>query len=360
MRVSRLDLRGLREEEGGAVVAMLAITLLVLIGMLVLTFDMGSIVSVRRDMVNASDAAVLAAARACALGDGYGAAQTAAGELIDENTANLSPTTMTAFDAPECEALNSNLKYVAASAQTDVDYYFAPILGFESGPVNSTATAAWGPAIGVANPVPLRLLNGAVNACIQGQPIGYSGPECAFGFDNTDQNSQSASQWGVLDFPEGWPTAPPNPMACSSQPGGANQVIEYLSGAVADFNPVLWALPDPVYVCAEGGLSATVVNWIIDWLNANVGTALIFPVMADPAVFPPVLSSGGEAYPIIGFVSLSVMGAWRGQQAKQHCDFQTQNASLFCVQLRYDGVDVVEGIPGSGTYYNIQAIRLVE
>ncbi len=359
MRVSRRGLRGLRDEEDGAVVMMLAITLLVLIGMLVLTTDLGNMVSVRRDMVNASDAAVLSAARACAVGDGYGAAQTAAGELIDENSVNLGATTMTAFDAPECEALNSNLKYVAVSARTDVEYFFAPILGFDSGPVNSTATAAWGPAIGVANPVPLRLTHAAVTACIQ-QPIGYAGPDCAFGFDNTDQNSESASQWGVLDFPEGWPTAPPNPMACSSQPGGANDVIAYLSGEVGDFSPVLWALPDPVYVCAEGGMSASVINWIIDWLNAHAGTAFIFPVMADPAVYPPVLSSGAQAYPIIGFVSLSVMGAWRGQQARDHCEFEANNASLFCIQLRYDGVDVVEGIPGSGSYYNIQAIRLVE
>jgi len=107
MRMSRQGLRGLRDEEDVAVVVVMAITLLVLIGSLVLTFDLGSIVSVRRDMVNASDAAVLAAARARALGEGYGAAQTAAGELIDENTTNLSPTTMPTFDAPECEALNS-------------------------------------------------------------------------------------------------------------------------------------------------------------------------------------------------------------------------------------------------------------
>lgn len=206
--------------------------------------------------------------------------------------------------------------------------------------------AAWGPAIGVANPVPLRLLNGAVSACIAQQP-GDSGLACAFGFDNTNQNSQAASQWGVLDFPDGWPTQPPNPMTCSSQPGGASEVIEYLSGSVPDFTPVLWT--NPVYVCAEGGLSATVVNWIIDWLNDHVGTALIFPGDGGPGRLPPVLSSGGEAYPIVGFVSLSVMGAWRGQQAREHCQFEANNASLFCVQLRYDGMDVVEGIPGDGT-----------
>jgi hypothetical protein len=342
------------------VAVIVAISLVILLGMLALTFDLGRVVAVRRDMVNASDAAVLAAARTCALQRNYDSARAAAGELIDENTANLSPTTLTEFTAPECAVLNDELKYVTVGARTDVEYFFAPILGIDSGSVNSGAAAAWGPAIGVANPVPLRLLNGAVNACIEGRPVGYSGPECAFGFDNTDQNSQSASQWGILDFPEGWPTGPPNPMTCSSQPGGASQVIEYLTGAGDDFNPVLWALPDPVYVCAEGGLSATVINWIIDWLNDHVGTALIFPVMADPTAFPPVLSSGGEAYPIIGFVSLSVMGAWRGQQARLHCDFQSNNASLFCVQLRYDGIDVVEGIPGSGTPYNIQAIRLVE
>jgi Flp pilus assembly protein TadG len=355
----------LRREDDGAVVAMVAVCLFVLLSMLVLTFDLGRTVSVRRDMVNASDAAALAAAQACARGDGYGAAQFAAGSLITENTANLDPTTMAPLDAPQCDTLDGTLKFAKVLAETNVDYYFAQILGMDSHAVRSTATAAWGPAIGVANPVPLRLLDASVEGCIgtpeNPRPIGYSGPECAFGFDNTDQNSQSASQWGILDFPEGWPDPPgPNPMACDSQSGGSNDVIDYLSGITGDFFPVLWA--PAVYVCAEGGISANVMNWMINWLieQAALGTSLIFPVMGDPAVYPPILSSGGEAYPIVGFVSLTVLGAWRGQEARQHCEFEANNASVFCIQFQYEGLQVGQGIPGNGTFYNLQVTRLVE
>jgi Flp pilus assembly protein TadG len=353
----------LRRNEDGSVVMMVAICLFVLLGMLVLTFDLGRIVAVRRDMVNASDAAALAAAQACAQQRDYDVANAAAATLVGENSKNLSETTMDDLDAPQCETLDGTLKYASVHAQTTVNYYFAQIFGFDDGPVGTTATAAWGPAIGVANPVPLRLLNASVLSCIEvapgvPRPVGYAGPECAFGFDNTSQNSHSSSQWGILDFPEGWPTGPPNPMECNSQAGGSNDVIDYLGGVVGDFFPVMWT--NPVYVCAEGGLSANVMNWIIDWLIANIGEDLIFPVMADPAQFPPVLTSGSEAYPIRGFVSLRVMGAWKGREARNHCEFQANNASLFCLQLAYNGVQVEGGIPGNGVYYNIQAFRLVE
>jgi hypothetical protein len=208
---------------------------------------------------------------------------------------------------------------------------------------------------------------GSIRDCLA-QEIGYVGPECAFGFDNSKPNGGSASQWGILDFPEGWPIAPPNPIACTSNPGGANDVIAYLSGSVGDFNPVMWT--SPVFVCAEGGLTATTLNWIIDWLIAHIGESLIFPVMAEPCTpgppldpatcADPITTSGGQSYPVVGFVSLSVMGAWKGQEARDHCTFTVNNASLFCIQLRRDGVQVVPGIPGAGLFFNVKAVRLVD
>jgi hypothetical protein len=115
-----------------------------------------------------------------------------------------------------------------------------------------------------------------------------------------------------------------------------------------------------VYVCTKGGLSGSTLNWFIDWLIAHTGQALIWPIMGPQ---PPVTSGGGQAFPVIGFASLSVMGAWRGQQARDHCAFPpgVSNSSLFCIQLRRDGVQVVPGVPGTGAYYaNTIAIRLVD
>ena len=61
--------RRLHREESGAVLMIVAIAMLVLVGMLVLTVDLGRMVAVKREMVAGADAAVLAAAQQCALGN---------------------------------------------------------------------------------------------------------------------------------------------------------------------------------------------------------------------------------------------------------------------------------------------------
>jgi Flp pilus assembly protein TadG len=70
MRVRRFSLARLRDEEQGAVLAMVAISLIVMLGMAVLTFDLGHGVALKRNMVGAADAAALAAARECGLAHG--------------------------------------------------------------------------------------------------------------------------------------------------------------------------------------------------------------------------------------------------------------------------------------------------
>ena len=70
MRVRGFSLARLRDEDQGAVLAIVAISLLVLLGMLVLTFDLGHGVALKRNMVNAADAGALAAARECGLAKG--------------------------------------------------------------------------------------------------------------------------------------------------------------------------------------------------------------------------------------------------------------------------------------------------
>jgi len=64
MRV-RFALGHRHRDEGGAVVLMLAILLVVMFGILVLTVDLGGTVGRKRGMVRAADAAALAAAQAC-------------------------------------------------------------------------------------------------------------------------------------------------------------------------------------------------------------------------------------------------------------------------------------------------------
>src|SRR5205809_504443 len=214
VRVKRLSLVRLRDEQHGAVLMIVAICMIIMLGMLVLVFDLGRSVGIKRNMVAGADAASLAAARACAEGQPMGTAQTAATTLITDNNAAA---TMTDFQADpvQCSGipgqLQQNVSDVTVKSSVPVEYFFAPIFGLNNGTVTSQATAQWGPAIGVANPVPLRLTSLQVDGCLA-TPIGSASADCAFGFDNDDPNS--GSTWGVLNFPEGWPAANPNPPDC--------------------------------------------------------------------------------------------------------------------------------------------------
>jgi Flp pilus assembly protein TadG len=358
VRVRRLSLVRLRDEQHGAVLMIVAICMIIMLGMLVLVFDLGRSVGIKRTMVAGADAAALAAAHECAMGQPMGAAQTAATTLIVDNNGAA---TMTDFqaDPTQCSGipgqLQQNVSDVTVKSSVPVEYFFAPIFGLNNGTVTSEATARWGPAIGVANPVPLRLTSLQVNGCLA-TPIGSASAVCAFGFDNDDPNS--GSTWGVMNFPEGWPAqGSANPPDCGGNSGGQSQVIDYMAGGGPDFTPVLWALPDPIWVCADPGLGASTINWIVDWLNSHIGLGLIFPVMGPQG---SMVASGGLVYPIVGFIKLTVMGAWKGQQAKQHCVLPSGNSSAFCVQLQNDGTQIVDGVPGNGAYYDqLKAVRLV-
>ena len=85
MRVRRLGFVRVRDEERGATLAIVAISLICLLGMLVLTFDLGRGVALKRNMVNGADAAALAAARECGLAHGDVAAKQAAADLVADN-----------------------------------------------------------------------------------------------------------------------------------------------------------------------------------------------------------------------------------------------------------------------------------
>jgi Flp pilus assembly protein TadG len=351
-------LHRIRDEERGAVLMIVALLLLALVGMLVLVFDLGRVVAIRRDQVNAADAAVLAAAQQCALGSSQTQARAAATTL---NTDNSSDAAISFFDAPQCTGVTSTLtsgaKFVTVDSTVNVQYFFAQIFGLDSGPVTTRAVAQWGPVQSLTSPVPIRLNLGALTPCILQAP-GSSGPACAFAFDD-DPN---ASQWGILNFPEGWPADGVGPPDCNGA-GGQSDVNNYLTGTGTVFTATVPTDPGYVYVCAQSGARADTMTVIMQQIAdaAPDPFYLTFPVMSNTV---PILDVGGnqEAVPIIGVTVLRVLGAWFGQDAKDHCTFPdgVSNSSLFCIQTQWDGGQVISGgIPGPGQDFGARAIRLV-
>ena len=341
MRVRGFRAR-LRDDEQGAVLAIVAITLLVLLGMLVLTFDLGRGVAIKRNAVNAADSGALAAAMECGLGNGDVSARQAADDLVVQNNADADVTGFE-LDPAECNGFGSDGENtVTVTVSVPQDYAFAQIFGFDDGTVVASATAEW--TMGVPNPVPLRLEMLRVEECTDGHQPGYAGPECYFTFEK----SGSGSQRGWLDFPQGWPVQgqDPNPLDCTSQAGGANELREYIEkmglGKSTNFNAILWN-PPPTYVCAAGGVPNTLVqamqNWLITVANMDPKPAVFFPVAAcdgsTPPCFPWITTSGREAYPVIDFVGMRIVDAWSGQaaRAQENCEFERRSADVFCIHM---------------------------
>ena len=358
MRVGRFSLVRLHDDEQGATLAIVGISLLVLLGMLVLTFDLGRGVAIKRNMVNAADAGALAAARECGLAKGEASAKSAAGELVTDNNDaatvtgfQIDPNPAVCSGAPNPDPAGKNTVTVKVSVPQD--YFFAQIFGFDGGTVVASATAEWTP--GVANPVPLKLDVLDVEDCT-------TGGDCYFEFEK----DKTGSQRGWLDFPQGWPTDNNDPTRCTSQAGGVAELSEYikqmgLPGSIA-LQAALWD-PPPTYVCAAGGVPNALVQQIVDWLNATADltpTPIVdFPVVACNGTAPPCYpwskTGGRDAYPVVDFAGLSIVQAWSGKAAQQNpnCEFERKSSDVFCIQLKVAD-------PGAPRLHNAVLVRLVD
>ena len=350
-------------DERGAVLMIVAICLLVLLGMLVLTFDLGRGVAIKRNMVAGADAAALAAARECALAHGETAARQAAGDLLADNNGTADVTFFQIAPGPaQCSGVPNpdpdGKNEVTVTASVAQEYFFAQIFGFDGGTVVASATAEW--TLGVANPAPLKLDALKVEDCT-------TGGDCFFEFEK----EKTGSQRGWLDFPQGWPVQgedDPNPLDCSSQAGGVAELSEYirqmgLEGEGGGFMALLWE-PPPTYVCGAGGVPASLVQEIVDWLNAvaqmNPKPVVYFPVVApecddaSPPCFPWIRGSGA-AYPVIELRGMRVEQAWSGPEAQrqENCEFERRGSDVFCIQLSV-------AAPGDPSLNNAVIVRLVD
>jgi hypothetical protein len=355
MRVRSFNLARLRDEEQGAVLAMVAISLIVLLGMAVLTFDLGHGVALKRNMVNAADAGALAAARECGLAKGEASARAAASQLVTDNNdaasllpgtdgleINPDPAVCSGAGNPDPDGKNT----VTVTVTVPQEYFFAQIFGFEGGEVVATATAEW--TMEMSGPAPLKVEALKVDECLKGG----SGSSCYVGYDNSGQ------QYGWLNFPEGWPAeGEANPPTSCPSSGGANDLKDYVgqmggTGGSGGFSPTLWNVP--VWVCAKDGKNDSALHAIQTWID-TVGNPPLpepRPVVSFPVVAPssspcppegcwPRYVNPVASYPVIkfqGFYIENVFETGHDIDKAGHtedCGFSGKKApgSAFCIEL---------------------------
>jgi Flp pilus assembly protein TadG len=339
------------EQEHGAVAVMVAILLVVLLGMLALVIDLGRAVGIRREMVNAADAAALAAAQQCALNMGSAAATAAANETA---TLNDPAASLVGIQPDPVNCDPAGPRKVTVTYSRTVDYFVAPILGlgFDSGTVTTSATAIWGAATRAAL-IPLRINLSSLAGC--GIDVGEvsAGQTCYLGYANNDPY-EAANDWGWLWFGgqdgRGW-----NTTSCSSQAGGTNDPISFIQGQ--PFSNAKLNDPPPTYVCSYSGNAQKVVRA----LQGRVGDVLTFPVV-DAVTYPVIGRGANLAWPVVTFIGLRLDAVYAQPGASRYCPelVHQPGQDEFCLKLSYVGTVPGGGIPGDAIYFNVPAVRLVE
>lgn len=230
-----------RREEGGAVLVLIALGLVFFIlGMLALTVDLGRAVGVKRNMVNAADAAALAAAQQCALGNGSVTAGSAALQTAQLNGAQtqISLQFVPAGACPPGDPPSAGQKFVTVRYGSLVDYFVAPVLGFENADVTASATAMWT----VPGVVPITVNVVPFQQCDTVAPA--PGNECILDYP---KDTLREPRWGILNLAL-WGDA-----SASSCPVPNSAVVDIIRGGG-------WPQPDtPAWDCVDNG--AQFASW---------------------------------------------------------------------------------------------------
>ncbi|HEX9123457.1 MAG TPA: pilus assembly protein TadG-related protein [Actinomycetota bacterium] len=284
-------LRRVHDDEGGVVLLVVVFALLAVVGMLVLVFDLGSLVSTRRTAVKAADAAALAAAQSCFDGDTAGApvaAQQVGLANMQDSGASLSGITSTVIAQEGC-GTSRDYGYVTVRVTTNQDLFFAPIFGINSHGISAEATAAWGMVIGP--PVPVMASIGGPNAfssCSIPDPNPTPGETCYVLMDN---NNNGGGQFGYLSLTDWYPIGTdPLTMDCNSA-GGTDLIRDEIAG----ISLPRYVYGAPAWSCKVPGESAQ--TW-----PTLAGLTRWFP-LTNPAVTEP----SGKFYYVQGFAQATII-----------------------------------------------------
>ncbi len=281
----------LQDEERGATLVIVALSLIAIFAMVILTVDVGGLLYKRRAMVNGSDSAALAAAFSCARTTDGDIPENVADQYAADNVSGLLASNGGIVSGQTSNCDTGRNGYVTVRYSVPQQLWFAGVLGFgNSATVTTAATAAWGPA-GGGNPLPI-VLN---LATFQGNcdiPNVTKGTKCYLWYDNDRFNGSAfgfmnLSQWGV------------NP-GDNCQAAGSSSLDAWINnnwtGAQLPLN-----YPSPTYVCSTSG------NRDSDWsaLSGRIGDILTFPIN-DQNNEIDCCGNQVDKFDVIGFADLKL------------------------------------------------------
>jgi hypothetical protein len=346
-----LDRVSLRDERG-ATLAIVAIALVAILGMVVLTVDLGALLVKRRGMVNANDAAALAAAETFARGlaqrvSNESPAEDQADALATQNVPNAVRDTFTTEPFPDpvpptCGGDQSPCGGVTVQYHGNQGLFFASLFGINEADVRATATAVWGPA-GGGHVIPLVVTIPGLQSCgFPGGPVPTPPPQCQLGYDSTDPGN---SQWGLVDLGT-WdldPSQSPQKVCKGANP---NDVIQWLNDPPAEtLNPP----PQATYVCSDDAITHV-------WQSIPTGVIRYFPVVDPSQQVPPgnPKKNGDFFSAVVGFAPLEIVGVQSGRCGTGSFDAGT----VLCLTVQYTGPIAGGSLPGGGQDFGLEAIRL--
>jgi putative Flp pilus-assembly TadE/G-like protein len=134
-------------QERGAVSVVVALLMLPLIGFGALAVDVGAIYVEQQRLQNGADAAALAIAQDCALGNCQVPADTAATLALANHAGSLA-------GVPE-QTVTTGTREVTVVNRSLQEHWLAPALGFDSSHVDAAATAGWDPLDAARSALPL-------------------------------------------------------------------------------------------------------------------------------------------------------------------------------------------------------------
>jgi hypothetical protein len=306
MRVTKWLARPRGDDERGATAVIVTLTLIALLGMIILTVDVGQLLYKRRAMVNASDAAALAAAQSCAgLKDSDNPGAMANAFAVDNvSVASGGITNVVGCDGPA-------FGHVTVQYQMQQGLFFAGVLGFD-GPaaVRTEATAGWGPTKG-GNPVPIVVYegNGGQGSCPIVEDV-QPGVTCYLWYDN---DMFLNSSFGFLNLctvndscSAGWDVG--GGVSCPNV--GSSLRSEWIAGTWRG-GPNETNFPNTTFVCRVGGLASSDWRDLEARLSSQLGSELMFPVNdcftqvdKNGVAIGCTPTAAPDKYNIIGFIVL--------------------------------------------------------